>query len=317
MKECPLITVIVACYNVSSYVEKCVKSLLNQDYRDFEIIIINDGSTDDTLAKLSKYKEKLTIINKENGGLSSVRNKGLEVANGKYIIQMDADDYVEPNLISNVSKAISEYNSDLIFYGFDSVNTEGCKLKRGLSKNYKEYTCSGKYLLSLLSKDNIKNMSWGFAFKKEMMVDIYDSIYPVGLFYEDLGSTYKFAERAKTVTFINGVYYHYVQHINTITKTPQIKQYDDLNIIKEKLLSSITDTSQREQWNFHILIMQYQILSRIDNDIARRLKPLIRKHILNNIPKEISKEELIKVFLIKIKLYWKLYPYLLKLRSEL
>ena len=100
----PVISVIVPCYNVGEYVENCLKSLLNQTFRDIEIICVNDGSTDSTPQILNSYAEKypaIRVINQKNGGLSNARNTGIKEARGEYIAFVDSDDWVNETFLEN------------------------------------------------------------------------------------------------------------------------------------------------------------------------------------------------------------------------
>ena len=99
-----LISVIVPVYNVESYLEKCIESIQNQSYKSLEIILVNDGSTDssgDICDKYAAHDKRIKVIHKKNGGLSSARNAGLEVANGDYIAFVDSDDYIEITMYEN------------------------------------------------------------------------------------------------------------------------------------------------------------------------------------------------------------------------
>ena len=115
-----LISVIIPVYNVEKYVEKCAKSLIEQSYNSLELIFINDGSTDSSGELCHKIADKNTsgtvkivVIDKENGGVSSARNKGLEVASGKYIMCVDPDDYCEPTYVEKLYRAIVDNNCDM------------------------------------------------------------------------------------------------------------------------------------------------------------------------------------------------------------
>ena len=97
------ITVVVPIYNAEQYLERCLKSIVEQTYENLEIILVNDGSSDKSLEICERFKasdERITIISKENGGVSSARNRGIEVATGKYIIFIDADDYIEKDMFA-------------------------------------------------------------------------------------------------------------------------------------------------------------------------------------------------------------------------
>lgn len=116
-KNKDLISIIVPMYNVENTIEKCVKSILEQTYENIEIILVNDGSTDNTLKVCQKYQDnsKVIIINKQNEGVSEARNCGIEKANGKYIVFIDADDYIEKNMVKELYENLGE--NDLVICG--------------------------------------------------------------------------------------------------------------------------------------------------------------------------------------------------------
>lgn len=115
----PLVSIIVPVYNMEVFVEECLKSILNNTYTNFELIIVNDGSTDNTLEIVSKFKDpRIQIINKENGGAASSRNVGLNIAKGEYIIFIDADDVITTDFIKLYVTYSLEYNADICYSGF-------------------------------------------------------------------------------------------------------------------------------------------------------------------------------------------------------
>lgn len=123
-----MISVIVPVYNVEKYITKCLESIVNQDCVDFELILVNDGSTDDSVGLADDYlKDKRInwkLINKENGGLASARNAGLKVAGGEYISFIDSDDYVSSDFLSVLLNAIRENNTDFSFCNFEFVKSQ-------------------------------------------------------------------------------------------------------------------------------------------------------------------------------------------------
>lgn len=115
----PLVSVIIPVYNVEQYLEECLDSVVNQGYSNIEIITINDGSTDDSLKILESYQEqydKIKVVNKENSGQSDSRNKGIDLATGRYLIFLDSDDYLLTNTIENLVPELENNNLDLIRY---------------------------------------------------------------------------------------------------------------------------------------------------------------------------------------------------------
>ena len=115
------VSVIIPVYNVEKYIEQCIKSVVNQTLKEIEIIIVNDGTKDNSIKKIEKYLSdpRIVLINKENGGLSSARNAGMKVAKGEYISFIDSDDFIEltmlEDLYNNSEKAEIVF-SDIIFY---------------------------------------------------------------------------------------------------------------------------------------------------------------------------------------------------------
>lgn len=119
-------SIIVPVYNVEKYLPKCLDSLVNQTYKNIEIICINDGSTDNSLAILNEYAQKdirIKIINQENQGVSVARNNGIDNATGDYILFVDADDYIDINTCNIISKHIETVNADVISFQFDVITT--------------------------------------------------------------------------------------------------------------------------------------------------------------------------------------------------
>lgn len=122
-----LVTIAIASYNNSKYIERCIDSVIHQSYDHVEILIIDDGSNDDTLNRVEKYKEdhRIRIVLKENGGLSSVRQKAFEEAKGDYICFIDADDYLKEDYVSGMLLQITDDNSDICICSTQVENEEG------------------------------------------------------------------------------------------------------------------------------------------------------------------------------------------------
>lgn len=124
------ISVIIPIYNVGEYLEQCIDSVINQTYKDLEIILVNDGSTDNCPAICDKYARidsRIIVIHKTNGGLSDARNAGLKVATGEYIGFVDSDDYIVPDMYSILMSKIAEYGSDIVSCKFDFLMDDQIK----------------------------------------------------------------------------------------------------------------------------------------------------------------------------------------------
>ena len=117
----PKFSIIVPVYNTEEYINTCLDSIFNQTNQDFEIICINDGSTDNSLDVLNKYKNDIKIINQEHIGVSESRNKGINAATGKYIIFVDSDDYIDKELLQRID-SVTKNNPDLVRFGIKTIN---------------------------------------------------------------------------------------------------------------------------------------------------------------------------------------------------
>ena len=126
-----LVSIIVPVYNVEKYLERCLDSLINQTLKDIEIILVDDGSTDDSGNICDKYAKKdkrIKVIHKENGGLSDARNIGLSIANGRYLQFVDSDDFIHKQMIEILYNTIINNNADISICDFDKVY-ENTKIK--------------------------------------------------------------------------------------------------------------------------------------------------------------------------------------------
>lgn len=170
----PKVSIIVPVYNGEKYIQTCIEQIFNQSYTNFELLIINDGSTDDTLNILSNTKnlnnKNINIFNKANGGVSSARNLGIEKAHGQWIAFIDADDIITQNYLSDLMLAVDQDNSiDLNISGFKSFGSS-----TNLTNSFNNETITKDQIGLLLSKQ-LKRTSfgtlWGKIYKKEIIIN--------------------------------------------------------------------------------------------------------------------------------------------------
>lgn len=235
-----LISVVVPCYNVEKYLEKCVNSIINQTYKNLEIILVDDGATDETpniCDKLAKTDTRIKVIHKENGGISDARNTGLSVAQGKYITFFDSDDWVESDTLNIAYREITEKNLDLVIWGYvaDFVDdNEKIISSRNTTLNG---VCEKNGDASVLLSQKALGIS-GYVWNKLYKVDIIknNELYfekNVSLFEDILFNALYFCECQK-ILFLDYIGTHYIQR-NRITLGT--KRYDD--IFELKLLACI------------------------------------------------------------------------------
>lgn len=215
-----LITIVVPVYNVERYVEKCLDSIIKQTYQNIEVLVINDGSTDNSLEiikEFSKRDNRVLIFTKENGGLSDARNYGLDRAQGKYILFIDSDDYIESDMVNKMYSEALMNDADLVYcdikYVFENESSPPF-IVTGFRQNI-EGDSVVKGLLSVPS-------AWNKLYKKSLF-DQTDVRYPNGLWYEDIPTTFRLLPTIKKIGYVNEPFVNYLQRDGSIMSS----KYDD------------------------------------------------------------------------------------------
>lgn len=228
-----LISIIVPTYNVENYLEKCVKSLIKQTYVNIEILLIDDGSTDNSgnLADSLALKDnRIRVYHKKNGGLSDARNYGIEKSRGKYVCFIDSDDYISLDLIETLYKELKQENADIAmsnrihFYdsGKEIINFKGTE----------KMIFNNMQAVEEMNLFNYFDMSsCGKIFKKDM----FDKIkFPVGKLCEDYYIMYKIILSSNKIVYIPYTYYYYYQRNGSISKNKKLN-WDYLEASKEQM----------------------------------------------------------------------------------
>lgn len=221
------ISVIVPVYNVEKYLNRCIKSIVNQTYRDLEIIIVNDGSTDHCGEICDKWREKdkrIKVIHKENGGLSDARNTGMKVATGNYIAFVDSDDWIEPLMYETLMKVLIANKSDIVSCGFRKVQKEEPR-KESSEHQLIQYDAESA-LEAMITEKGMHQVVWNKLYKRELVEEI---LFEKGKYNEDEFWSYQVIGRVKKVTAIKNIYYNYFQRDNSIiNETYSLKRLDGL-----------------------------------------------------------------------------------------
>ena len=230
------ISIIVPVYNVEKYICKCIDSILNQTFTDFELIRIDDGSTDKSGKICDEYKKKdsrIKVIHKKNEGLSSARNIGLDIAQGKYIGFVDSDDYIDENMYEVLYKDIRNNNSDISMCEYDFIYDNNQIEEFNDEKYIINYSNYEALSLFYTSKYMFFVVAWNKLYKKEIFKDIR---YPVGKINEDGFIAHKIIFNCKKITYNSEKLYHYYQSNNSITRSKfTIKNLDKLEYMSERI----------------------------------------------------------------------------------
>lgn len=280
----PKVSIVVPVYNVEKYLEECLNSLINQTFKDIEIICIDDGSPDNCGAILDNYATKdkrVKVVHKENGGLVSARKIGINMVQGDYIVHVDSDDWVEPDTIEKLYNHAIQNNVDICMCGhFEEIGNATKKVYQGIEP--------GVYNKDSLVKDIYPRMivngeffEWGIfpslwakLFKREFAEKYYLNLDERIMLGEDAASVYPSLLNANSVCIMNECLYHYRQYpTSTIKKTvnPKMKEqfcvlYNSVNDVLKKD-SYIYDLT--EQWRDFVLFLMYPRAYQFCDDIAK------------------------------------------------
>lgn len=223
----PLISVIVPVYNVEKYLSRCLDSIISQTYKNLEIIVVDDGSTDDSRKLCDRYAEKderIKVFHKKNGGLSDARNYGIERAHGEYISFIDSDDWVETKYIKVLYEGLCDSSCDIsmvkhfIDYPNKTIDTgTGNKIK------LTPHDCLDK----MLYQEDIDVSAWAKLYSKNLFKNI---SFPKGCLFEDSATTYKLIDKSNAIYLNSMPLYHYVIRKESITNKAFSRK--DFDIIK-------------------------------------------------------------------------------------
>lgn len=201
-------SIIIPVYNIENYISKCINSILKQNYSNYEIIVVNDGSTDGSVDVVNKIKsDKIKLVNKQNGGLSSARNEGLKYTTGDYIWFIDGDDYIEENSLGILKKYIEEKKYDVISFRY---NKEYPKTKILQIDNI-DINDSKQYPL-------VNTSACTKIFRSEFYIKN-NFTFTEGRIYEDLSLIPFIMCKAQNVKFIEESLYNYIFRDNSIMNT--------------------------------------------------------------------------------------------------
>lgn len=256
----PLFSVIVPAYNASNYIEKCIISVLNQEYENFELIIVDDGSTDGTFDICCAYGKKdsrIKIIKQANGGHTSARNAGLSSSCGEYVFFLDSDDWFDLNVLSGCESIIRKYEPDLIT--FDIKDSDGkivgsCRLQEGIYEINKNNDC---IMSSLILDENGKyifprSLS-GKCFKRTLIYESQMNVPSKIRIGEDGAAFVSATMKAKSIYVMSGMSYNCFIHGDSVSHTSDADAFKRLPY----LLDYLNEVTRCNEFDFEKQIDRY------------------------------------------------------------
>lgn len=242
----PEISIVVPAYNVEKYIAKCIDSLLVQTYENFEILLVDDGASDQTpeiCDRLALKDSRIRVFHKKNGGLSDARNYGIERMTGKFLTFVDGDDYVSEDYLNTLHRMINK-RSDVQIAMISGQELSENERPVKVSGVKERVLSSEQAVKKMLLRDEITHSSWGKLFRSELWSSIR---FPVGQNYEDYATTYHVFSLADKIVFSNQPLYYYIQHSNSIMhqtcseKTLSVLRISD--IVTEFIIKQWPETS--------------------------------------------------------------------------
>ena len=227
-----LVSIIVPVYNVEQYLEKCVNSIINQSYKNLEIILVDDGATDNSgkiCDELAKLDNRIKVYHKKNGGLSDARNYGVERATGEYIGFVDSDDYIDPKMYEKLYEAIKKENVDVVECSFKIIYPG--RVDFFSTEKYYEILGKQEYLEEYLKMRRIFGSVWTKLIKSTIAKKI---VFPKDKLYEDTYYAYDLINLANSFVLIDNPLYNYLMRENSITNSKFNPRIFDLVEIVEK-----------------------------------------------------------------------------------
>lgn len=297
-----LISIIIPIYKVESYIDKCVESVLNQTWKNIEVILVDDGSPDKCGLMCDEYAKKdkrIKVIHKDNGGLSDARNAGVEVATGDYIGFVDSDDWIDENFYEQLIEKIKKTGADIVTAGVKKVWEDG---KTEVMTSTQEIQLNNREAMTAIIEESfLKQPVWYKLYR----ADAARVKFKKGVLHEDNYWSYQVVARANKVIVMSEPYYYYRQRSNSIMSS----EYS------EKRLAAIESKIQRQKF----LIQKYPELADLGYMellfaacyqgilIRKNTQGEKRKDLLGKIKKMIMEYELSKEGYAKLKITHKIW----------
>ncbi|MBO5138425.1 MAG: glycosyltransferase [Bacilli bacterium] len=302
----PKFSIIIPVYNVCDYIKRCLDSVFNQTYKNYEVIVINDGSTDGSMDIVNNYN--VVCINNEHVGVSEARNLGVNIARGDYLIFLDSDDYWDSCLLENICKSLIN-NPDLVRFQVRTVNDQS------ICRDYNEcsfYSKTGEEAFSIIANFHFVENVWCYAIKR----DYYNKesfSFKKGTVHEDFGLTPLIIIKSKVVNCISYVGYNYYRRTGSIMNTVdytfvKIKVNDFYN--HYKFLISEIDKTELDSLIFKSFISNSLLLKITElkgADYKKYIKLVEEIGVYNNILADTFGRK-IKKFMLRVspKLFFRL-----------
>lgn len=241
------VSIIVPVYNVERYLRRCVDSILTQKFRDYEVILVNDGSTDGGGMICDEYAlqhSNVRVIHKPNGGLSSARNAGLEAADGEYIAFVDSDDYIHPEMIGTLYELARVHSSDVVMCHYKRTSEEQASYELNAAAAEISHYTNRQAIDELLRVDEdhqsgkTNGLHWVLAWNKLYKRQLFDGLrYKDGVLFEDVHIIHRLLYKCRKITYLPQPLYYYYQRPESIVNSAfTMRKADKVYALEDRLI---------------------------------------------------------------------------------
>lgn len=314
----PLISFIVPIYNVERYLQKCVDSILAQSYSNIEVVLVDDGSTDESVAICDSYAnrdKRVQVIHKENGGASSARNEGLSFAHGSYIAFIDSDDYVSPSMAEKLLDAISKTDSDLAMCNFAYTDELG-----NITEAFSDDTKAGEYITEELLRKVAAGWTfgilvWNKLFKKEL----FDGglLFLEGRIAEDEMIAHRLLARVRKAVIIPDVLCFYRQRTGSVTNSSfNEKNLDSLEALIDRVEFFISINEEELAYIASVTAMKNLADLWSFRNKSKEIKAVLKSYRtrIRNLCGKIGKQQVAGKYVFSVFLFEKSFPLFLLMK---
>lgn len=311
------ISVVVCVYNDEKRITKCLDSIINQTYQDFDILVINDGSTDNTLNVLKRYEknnENLRIIDKENSGQADCKNIGLKKTNGSFLFFMDSDDYISNDLFEKCVKKQEKYNLDLVLFKF-LLKNEISEQTQSINFNFDNRLMTGSEVLKLYFLNSIGPIGRNLLISRDLLIE--NKIeFPNNRTREDGATIYKILGNSKKSYLIDEELYFYIRHGSSTVSTFNSRNFKDVLTNSSELLYFLEKNSYTKDevvFNYILnnIFNEYRIISINKKKVSKSYLLEVNNEMnfwINKVSMfDLNKKNKMKVLLFRLKLLDKVY----------
>lgn len=314
----PLISFIVPIYNVERYLQKCVDSILAQSYSNIEVVLVDDGSTDESVAICDSYAnrdKRVQVIHKENGGASSARNEGLSFAHGSYIAFIDSDDYVSPSMAEKLLDAISKTDSDLAMCNFAYTDELG-----NITESFSDDTKAGEYRTEELLRKVAAGWTfgilvWNKLFKKEL----FDGglLFLEGRIAEDEMIAHRLLARVRKAVIIPDVLCFYRHRTGSVTNSAfNEKNLDSLEALIDRVEFFISINEEELAYIASVTAMKNLADLWSFRNKSKEIKAVLKSYRtrIRNLCGKIGKQQVAGKYVFSVFLFEKSFPLFLQMK---